>query len=143
MSQEMEEVVDKPQVVERGLRHHKSKLKSRARALLLALMLVGSIGAGIEAITPTAAFAGTNGQQIDVGTYHSYSVRICGTNQNNSYTCWWGNTPNYWTPVYGWWWKGTVQVLFCYSYNLTGCYAVGYWNVPAAQSSNWVYIQYN
>ena len=86
---------------------------------------------------------GTNGQQIDVGTYHSYSVQICGTNQYNNYVCGAWNTPNYWTPIYGWWWKGWARITFCYGYNLTQCYAANYYWIPASQSGDWVYVQYN
>jgi hypothetical protein len=92
---------------------------------------------------PGAAFAGSNGQQIDVGSSHSYSEEICGDNQYNNYVCGWKNAPTYWTAFTGGWWKGTVTITYCYGYNLTRCYARGNYNIPTSQPQDWWYIQYN
>jgi hypothetical protein len=122
--------------------HLRGRRLSRLRSFTVVGVLSTAALAG-ALLLPASAFAGTNGQEIEVFTHNSYSIQICGTNQNNNYVCGAWNTPGYANPISGWWWKGTARIVYCYGYNLTGCYAVGYYNIPVSQPNPWVYIYYN
>ncbi|MEO6087209.1 MAG: hypothetical protein ABIQ18_29270, partial [Umezawaea sp.] len=57
------------------------------------------------------ASAADNGQQVSISTRYSDYVTLCGLNQDSAYICTgWVPTPNYWTTVNSWWWKGEVDI---------------------------------
>ncbi|MFE5714116.1 hypothetical protein ACFQ7J_25265 [Streptomyces sp. NPDC056501] len=111
-------------------------LAGRAGTVAAATVLSGA--ALITAAGPAAA--GTNGQQVSVSTRYSDQIRVCGYNQADSWVCTdLINSPNYWTSVGGWWWKGTV-VIYGVQYDTPSrthvtraaqCY------VPPSQSGDW------
>jgi hypothetical protein len=107
---------------------------------------LGGLIAGVAAVACLAlapsAFAGGNGQQIQLYTTSSRSAWICGNNQYNNRVCRMVNTnPYHWTAVSGWWWKGTVGIA---NYADPGgrSFYLGntYCGVPTYQSSsNWAW----
>jgi len=106
-------------------------------------LIAGSALAAAALITTAApATAGTNGQQMAISTRYSDVVQMCGNNQNGVRVCTgWISTPNYWTKVYGWWWKGEVE-FWGIQYDGPGGYEVhrySYCNVPASQADDWTW----
>ncbi|MFD9567479.1 hypothetical protein [Streptomyces sp. NPDC059994] len=96
---------------------------------------VGLAAAGLLAGAGTAA-AGTNGQQVTVSTRWSDQIRICGRNQADEEACTgWIATPNAWTALPGWWWKGELVIQGYQQEN--GEYRVGYCDVLPSQPSDW------
>ncbi|WP_017239921.1 hypothetical protein [Streptomyces sp. SS] len=91
--------------------------------------------AGLVGYAGSAA-AGTNGQQVTVSTRWSDQIRMCGRNQYDQESCTgWIASPNLWTPVPGWWWKGEV---FIEGWRHdTGESYYGYCDVPPEQASDW------
>lgn len=112
-------------------------LAGRAGTVAAATVLSGA--ALVTAAGP--ASAGTNGQQVSVSTRYSDQIRVCGYNQADSWVCT-GliDSPNYWTGVGGWWWKGTV-VLYGIEHNPNHTYVTysATCNVPVSQSDDWTY----
>ncbi len=100
-----------------GLRANGSRLKSpmalRLRFLGRPALFVSGLLV-LALIFPAAALAGSNGQQIAVYAPSQKSVKICGNNQNGTYTCVISNTPYRTTSIPHWWWKESV-VLYNYA----------------------------
>ncbi|MFF7441455.1 hypothetical protein [Streptomyces sp. NPDC008122] len=91
--------------------------------------------AGVIGYAGSAA-AGTNGQQVTISTRWSDQIRMCGRNQADQEACTgWIASPNDWTPVPGWWWKGEITIQGWQSE--TGEYRIGYCDVPPEQASDW------
>jgi hypothetical protein len=99
---------------------------------LAALLIAVALAFGISsAMTPTAAHAGSNGQQLNVCpsfVTQFGSATIVGPNQNGIVTMkhvdwlpWYDlvNGDYRCQPVAGWWWKGTVTI---YWYKADGSY---------------------
>jgi hypothetical protein len=113
----------------------RSAIRRMARRSILSMLAVLAAAASLG---PAIAAAATNGQQIEVVGFAQWSVTVCGTNQNNvPNVCNHWNTPTQETPLFGWWWKGTVKI---YNYGYYGqylgskqCY------VPVYQWSNWTF----
>ncbi|WP_329395298.1 hypothetical protein [Streptomyces melanogenes] len=107
----------------------------RFKNITLAAAGLGLAAAGLLAGAGTAT-AGGNGQQVTVSTRWSDQIRICGRNQADEQSCTgWIASPNPWTPLPGWWWKGEL-VIQGYQQD-TGEYRLGYCDVPTSQSDNW------
>lgn len=75
-----------------------------------------------------------------MSTRYSDRIEVCGNNQAGTRICSdFINTPNYWTPVGGWWWQGTVEV-WGKQYdgpNGTPVYRYATCYVPKSQSGDW------
>ena len=95
--------------------------------------------ATVLVIAAPVAFAGSNGQQLDIYEGSAtYSVKISGDNQDGNKVQQTLNTLSYPTQDPGHWWKGTVQIT---SYTGTGGTGIDEGtldcDVPVSQSSNW------
>ena len=114
-------------------------------ALLSLLILTGTV----VATTPTpSAFAGTNGQQLQINYQTTISsscgpliasrITVQGTNQNGSSSTWSTTVSNMVCGIKqvtttGWWWKGPVTVTITYSNKATRTFL---FNVPTVSTSN-------
>ncbi len=85
------------------------------RGLMRRLVTAGAIGVP-AAVLPMAAFAGSNGQQIEVTSRYCYEASIYGYNQNGQWVQAFASLPYYNTYVRGYWWVGQVGV-DCYDAN--------------------------
>ncbi|MEU0007827.1 hypothetical protein ABZ079_26960 [Streptomyces sp. NPDC006314] len=98
--------------------------------------------AGIAVFTGAApAAAGTNGQQVIVATHYSDKISICGGNQNGDYTCTGVNTPDGYTHVPGWYWRGWIRITGTQldSGKPGGTIRVADCWVPKEQDGDWTY----
>ncbi|MEU7282203.1 hypothetical protein AB0A69_26005 [Streptomyces sp. NPDC045431] len=75
---------------------------------------VGIASIGLAAVTlsgATTASAGSNGNKLKVHTTYADQIQLEGYNQHgDKVTTRWIATPDAWTWVHGWWWKGNVKV---------------------------------
>src|SRR5438105_732127 len=69
-----------------------------------------AVAAGVVAATGSPASADSGARQISVHTRYSDWIRACGHNQNDKWVCTDRNTPNAWTRIPNWWWKGEVDI---------------------------------
>lgn len=104
---------------------------ARIAAALLLVVLLG--------FAPSTAFAGSNGQQIQIYGPAQRSVSICGVNQYDQYGCQSFNTPGYtWARIPDYWWKGTIKIGNYADYGARMFLGNTYCQVPAYQpSSDW------
>ncbi|MBT1184209.1 hypothetical protein HET69_09315 [Streptomyces sp. CJ_13] len=108
------------------------------RKIATAAVTVAMAGTGLIAGTGSA-FAGTNGQQIQIddASGRARSVYIGGTNQNGSYVGHCFNiSPGNSTPLGGWWWKNSVDVT-AYSYANCGGGRFYYKNAWINTTQSW------
>ncbi|MEV5282914.1 hypothetical protein [Streptomyces sp. NPDC051994] len=73
---------------------------------------------------------------MSVSTRWSDQIRICGHNHADEEACTgWIATPNTWTSLPGWWWKGELVIQGLQNEN--GESRVGYCDVPPSQPDDW------
>ncbi|WP_406326790.1 hypothetical protein [Streptomyces sp. NBC_00203] len=60
----------------------------------------------------SSAAAGTNGQQVVIATHYSDQIQVCGPSQGSDLSVChdWMASPDKWTKVPGWWFKGKVWI---------------------------------
>lgn len=104
--------------------------------LLAAILLIG--------VLPGAAFAGSNGQQINVNLACSFAeagalkqVTVEGINQAGNYAVWSGSTRWCNLGTNNWWWVGSATVTVKYTSIWGTRKTTTYTNVPKSQSGNW------
>lgn len=110
--------------------------RGTAAATLAAAGIVGFSG---------AAFAGSNGQQIEFYDQRGdvYSVFLYGTNQNGQTVAGCFNTPHTDNYLSGWWWKGDLRITW---YPQSGCNGTAIepspetFTIPGSQASDWYKI---
>ncbi|MGX1886882.1 hypothetical protein [Streptomyces sp. NPDC055287] len=107
-------------------------------------MTVGAIALAFGGVLGTAgqSFAGSNGQQVAVSTHYSDEISLCGNNQNGDFDCTgYLPSPNQWTQVSGWWWKGVVIVYGVRYDTADGSpeYRMAECEVPVRQAADWTW----
>jgi hypothetical protein len=113
-------------------------MKRSAVSLLVAFV------AFVGLATAIPAYAGSNGQQLELVDNLGYVYSACanGTNQSggSQYKCW--STPNYYNPLSGYWWVGSTSID---EYNSSGGYIqTVYTTVPRSSSTNyWCFYDSN
>lgn len=99
----------------RGLLLLNNLVVPSARRIAMCAAVVVIAGA-CAAVIPQAAFAGTNGQQIEFDLNHCGNglglVSVYGTNQYGQSMHWSGSASNDAVYVAGWWWVGNITVWY-------------------------------
>lgn len=119
-----------------------AKSTTRRKSMRVATALTGmTFAAGAAgAIAAAPAYAGTNGQQVQVcGMRVSYHVTVSGPNQNGYNNVWSGHVTNAngCITTYGYWWKGRVLIYAVSTNGLIG--TSKYCTVPKVYQSHSVY----
>ncbi len=84
-------------------------VKEKSRSILLALMLLACLSATV-AISPKAAHASSNGQQIWFSCPSMTYAAVKGYNQYGSYVMWQGYPSSGHIFTQGWWWAGFARI---------------------------------
>jgi len=89
---------------------------------LTRLIAAGSIASAVSFGSGAHAFAGTDGQQLEVYSSNAVTVFVQGTNQSGDQVgqCFNLNTIGGYSFLGGWWWIGATNVQFYSQYQCAG-----------------------